>query len=127
MKKKTLVLVPVILIIFGVILVVSFAENKESRKLEVTTIINAKENYRCEVFIEDESIVKYIGNYSLNEKEHFDDGKSHINFVFEGLKVGKTTICIKCINTEDDTILNEDTFNVMVNRKLETSIYIFEK
>lgn len=127
MKKKILALTSVILIILVVILVILFAVNKESRELEVTTIINAKENYRCEVFIEDESIVKYIGNYSLNEKEHFNDGKSHVNFVFKGLKVGKTTICIKCINTVDDTILNEDTFNVMVNRRLETSIYVLEK
>ncbi|MBD5135480.1 MAG: hypothetical protein HDT39_05880 [Lachnospiraceae bacterium] len=125
MKKKILV-IAFLLIILSIIFVV-FIRNKENKRLEITTIINTRDNYKCQVSIEDENIVKYVKNYSLNDKENLDDDKEHINFVFEGLNEGRTIITIKCISTIDDSVLNEETYKVMVNKKLDTSIYVLEK
>ena len=125
MKKKILV-IAFLLIILSIIFVV-FIRNKENKRLEITTIINTRDNYKCQVSIEDEDIVKYVKNYSLNDKENLDDDKEHINFVFEGLNEGRTIITIKCISTIDDSVLNEETYKVMVNKKLDTSIYVLEK
>ncbi|MDE6252533.1 MAG: hypothetical protein K2M78_07825 [Lachnospiraceae bacterium] len=127
MKKKSLVIAFLLIILLSIIFVVVFIRNKENKRLEITTIINTRDNYKCQVSIEDEDIVKYVKNYSLNDKENLDDDKEHINFVFEGLNEGRTTVTIKCISTIDDSVLNEETYKVMVNKKLDTSIYVLEK
>ncbi len=128
MKKKIIIIISFLFIIALIVVSTIFIiSNKEGKRLEITTIIDKKDNYTCEINIKDEKIVKYVDKYSLNEKENFDDGKSHINFIFKGIKPGRTTVTIKCIDTKNNEVLNNETHKVMVNKKLETSIYLFEK
>ena len=125
--KKHFFAIAFLIFVLGVILFILLMGNKEERSLEITTIIDTIDNYKCDVNIKDENIVKYVKNYSLNDKENLNDEKSHINFVFEGLNPGKTVITIKCLDTKSNQVLKEEIHKVMVNKKLETSIYILEK
>lgn len=125
MKKKRLWIAVLVVILAGAILAAVLIRNRESRRLEITMIL--EKGNRCEVTVGDEDVVRYVECYSLNEKEDFDDGKEHINFVFEGLNEGRTTVSIKCIDSTEDKVLTEEIFKVKVTKTLDTSIYILEK
>lgn len=127
MSEKKRIVFSLTVIFCAVAVIAVFVKNRDNIRLEITAVINAKDNYECEVDIGDDDIVKFVKKYSLNEKEHFDDGKSHINFVFEGLKQGRTTVTIKCTDTLNKDVLSEDTYKISVNKKLDTSICFLEK
>ena len=102
MNKKILIGILVIfLIVISVAIIKFVSKNDGSKQLELTYDINAGIPFKWEVEVEDESIVKYVKNYVIEDenKGGLVGGKVSRNYVFKGLKKGTTTIVFKSLST----------------------------
>ena len=99
-----------------------------SKILELTVDTNGGVPYKWEYEIEDESVVKYVKNYEINkEEEPVDGGHIQINYVFKGLKEGKTKVILKYINIVDKTVEKELVNNVKVDKNKNISLVGYYK
>ena len=118
MKTKKLIVVGIILIIVilitGIILI---WQGKSSKQLELTYKINAGIPFNWEYEIADPSIVEFVKSYQIkNENKGSIVGAPiYTNYVFEGLKEGKTTITFKLVNITDGTIDKEEKYFIKVD------------
>ena len=119
MKKKIIVILSFILIIVltGTTILISKTFNT-SKKLELTYNTNAGVPYKWEYEIKDPTIVKFYKKYEIeNEnKNGLVGGKISTNYVFKGLKRGKTTITFKYIDIRTKEVEKEETINVRVDK-----------
>lgn len=119
MKKKIILILSLILIIVltGTTILISKTFNT-SKKLELTYNTNAGVPYKWEYEIEDPTIVKFYKKYEIeNEnKNGLVGGKISTNYVFKGLKRGKTTITFKYIDIRTKKVEKEETINVRVDK-----------
>lgn len=108
-KKLIIILVILIIIIVGIVIFLATKGNdKDSKKVEVTIKLTAGIPYKWVYEIENENIVKYVKQYTL--KDENTNGKVgapiYINYVFEGVNPGETTVTFKYISivNEEDII-----------------------
>lgn len=125
MKKKIIV---VSLFTIGFILgfIAFYLSDDSSRTIEFTVDTNGGVPYKWECEIEDETVVKYVRQYEFNmEDEPVEGGQVKINFVFEGLKEGKTKVILKYVSIEDNTVEKELVNNVKVDKNKNISLVAY--
>ena len=128
MKKKILLLIGTILLLILLVFITCKIIFK-SKQIELTYKSNGGVPYKWEYIIEDESIVKFVRSYVLEDK---NDGTLvgapiYTNYVFKGLKKGRTKIKFQYINFVDGTIGKEEVVNVLVDKNKNISIYMKSK
>lgn len=127
MNKKILIGILVIfLIVISVAIIKFVSKNDGSKQLELTYDINAGIPFKWEVEVEDESIVKYVKNYVIEDenKGGLVGGKVSRNYVFKGLKKGTTTIVFKYVNFTDGRVEKEEKHIVKVDKDLNISLVV---
>ena len=130
MNKKVLILIgiTVVLLIGGLIISLNIFD-ESSKILELTYKQNAGIPYKWEYKIEDESIVKFVKSYVVE-----DDNKNgkvgapiYTNYVFKGIKKGTTTITFKFINITNNKVEKEEVNKVKVDEFGNISLVIETK
>ncbi len=119
MNKKVIVILSIILlVVLSILIVVIHKTFNTSKKLELTYEINAGVPYKWEYEIEDPTIVKFYKKYELeNEnKNGLVGGKISTNYVFKGLRRGKTTITFKYIDIRTKKVEKEEKLNIRVDK-----------
>jgi len=130
MNKKVLILIGIIvvLLIGGVIISLNIFD-ESSKILELTYKQNAGIPYKWEYKIEDESIVKFVKSYVVEDDNK--DGKVgapiYTNYVFKGIKKGTTTITFKFINITNNKVEKEEVNKVKVDEFGNISLVIETK
>ena len=116
MKKN--ILVVILLVLFIIIGAIIYNSNKEeSNTLELTYTINAGIPYEWQYEIEDESIVRFVKSYVVDDqnKGGLVGAPVSTNYVFEGLKDGVTTITFKKVSFVSDDVAEEEKNTVKVS------------
>ena len=122
-KKRIIVLGCLFLVGVGIGFAVGLLSDEGSKELELTYSTNGGVPYEWQYEIEDESIVKFVKNKNINkETELVEGGRVDINYVFKGLKEGKTTITFKYVNIIDGTIDKEEKNTVRVDKNKNISL-----
>lgn len=129
MDKKIIIFGVGLLVVFSLILFFLFKnKNDSSKKIELTYKSTAGIPYEWKFEIEDESIVQFVKSYELksDSKGPIDGGTVYTNYVFKGLKKGKTTITFKYISLDGDDVMEEhkNTFIVDSNLNISLSVLI---
>ena len=125
MDKKIIIgLVIVIFIVISFVIIKYVPKKDNSKQLELTYDINAGIPFRWEVEVEDESIVKYVKNYVVEDenKGGLVGGRITRNYVFEGLKEGTTTISFKYVYFTENRVEKEEKHTVKVDKDLNISL-----
>ena len=91
---------------------------------EITYKKSAGIPFRWECKIKDEDIVKYVENYVLKDENvgALCGAPIYINYVFEGLKEGKTIITFQYYNFADNYIDYEEKYDAVVDSNLKLII-----
>lgn len=125
MNKKVMVCISIILVVTLLmvlkVIIPSISGNKE---LELTYKSNGGVPYKWEYKIEDESIVKFVRTKDITSKEDkkLDGGPVYTNYIFKGLKQGKTTIIFKYTNIVDGSVDKEEKLIVKVDKYKNISL-----
>lgn len=125
MNKKVMVCISIILVVTLLmvlkVIIPSISGNKE---LELTYKSNGGVPYKWEYKIEDESLVKFVRTKDITSKEDkkLDGGPVYTNYIFKGLKQGKTTITFKYINIVDGSVDKEEKLTVKVDKYKNISL-----
>lgn len=130
MNKKVIVILSIILlVVLSILIVVIHKTFNTSKKLELTYEINAGVPYKWEYEIEDPTIVKFYKKYELeNEnKNGLVGGKISTNYVFKGLRRGKTTITFKYIDIRTKKVEKEEKLNIRVDKFRNISLVTIPK
>ena len=118
--KKIILLLFIIGLILGLI-----ASNIDNPKeLELTYQTNGGVPFKWEYEIEDETIVKFVKSYEIENKNVNGMVGAPIskNYVFKGLKKGTTTVTFKYINITDGTISKEEKHTLKVDKNKKISL-----
>lgn len=121
MKKKIIL---GILFVGGVVLGVVaglLSNNEGSKQIELTYSSNGGSPYKWEYKIKDKDIVKFVKKYVISEEKK-DGGEIRTNYVFKGLKKGKTTVTFKYVNIVDGSVEKEETINLKVDGRKNISL-----
>ena len=96
----------------------------KSKELELTYTINGGVPYKWEYEIEDDSIVEFVGTKDItsDKDKKLLGGPVYINYIFKGLKKGKTTIIFKYVSIIDGSIEKEDKITVKVDNYKNISL-----
>ena len=125
MNKKVMICIGIIfLVVLFVVLTIVIPNITGSKELELTYKTTGGVPYKWEYKIEDESIVELVkikGN-SSNENMILDGEPIEINYVFKGLKEGKTNITFKYINITNNSIEKEEKVTVKVDKYKNISL-----
>lgn len=127
MNKKVKIGIGIILgvvLVVALVLVITSFKSSSGNELELTYETYGGAPHKWEYKIEDESIVKFVKTKDItpdNEK-NLVGGVVYTNYVFKGLKQGKTTITFKYVNIVDNTVEKEETVNVMVDKNKNISL-----
>lgn len=126
MNKKIILIVIAIIICLIIYLIVSNISS--SNYLELTYQTNGGVPFNWEYEIENPDIVEFVKSYIIEDenKKGLVGAPIKTNYVFKGVKKGKTTITFKYVNVIDGTIEKEDKLNVKVDKRGNISLYIWE-
>lgn len=125
MNKKVMICISVILVVALLmvlkVIIPSISGNKE---LELTYKSNGGVPYKWEYKIEDESIVKFVRTKDITSKENkkLDGGPVYTNYIFKGLKQGKTTVTFKYTDIVDGSVDKEEKLTVKVDKYKNISL-----
>lgn len=126
--KKELFIVIIVLVVIGMSLFFIF-KNKSSKEIEITIESTAGIPYKWVYEIEDESIVKFDRKYVIKNENTGGKVGGHIytNYVFKGIKPGKTKVHFKYISLENENnIYKEETDILKVDNNLNISLVLME-
>lgn len=125
MKGKVLICLFVLLIV-GVIVFFLFNKkgNNNPKELELTYTVSAGIPFKWEYEVKDEDVVSFDRSYVV--KDENKNGKTGApvttNYVFKGLKEGKTTIVFKFVNFTTNEVSNTEEYEVIVDKDLNISL-----
>ena len=125
MNKKVMIGIGIIFIaVLFVIIKIIIPNESGSKELELTYKTNGGVPYKWEYKIEDESIVKFVGTKDITSEKDKElaGGPVYINYIFKGLKKGKTTITFKYVNIIDNSIDKEEKVTVKVDNNKNISL-----
>lgn len=134
MSKKIIIgitiVVAVVFLLILVLIGIKYIVKEDTKKLEITKEINAGIPFKWEYTIEDSSIVKCSKVYIL--KDENTNGKVgapvYKNYVFKGLKEGKTTVIFKFVSiTDEDYPSEEEKYNIRVDKDLNISLVAIDE
>lgn len=119
MNKKVVIGIGIIfLAVLFVVIKIIIPSTTGSKKLELTYKTNGGVPYKWEYKIEDESVVRCIETKDITSEDDnkLAGGPVYINYIFKGLKQGKTTITFKYVSIIDGSIEKEDKVTVKVDK-----------
>ena len=125
MNKKVMIGIGIIFLsVVFVILKIVIPSTTGSKVLELTYKTNGGMPYKWEYKIEDETIVEFVETKDVTSEEDkkLDGGPVYINYIFKGLKEGKTVITFKYVNITDNSIEKEDKVTVKVDKYKNISL-----
>lgn len=126
MEKDSMIktIVIVILAIVTSIAMILANQNKGKKEVEITMDINAGIPFKWEYKISDEKIVKFVKQYVKedNNKDGMVGAKVSTNYVFEGLKEGKTQVIFSFVDITDGTISKQEIYTLKVDKNKNIEI-----
>ena len=125
MNKRLLIIIFLILILIVILFaILKLLDRKKSKELELTYKVNAGIPFRWQYEIEDENIVKFVKSYVLKDENTGSKvgAPVYTNYVFKGLKKGKTTITFKYVNFTNKIVSKEEKHLVKVDSKGNISL-----
>lgn len=125
MNKKVIIGIGIIFFsALFVVLKIVIPSMTGSKELELTYKTNGGVPYKWEYKIEDESIVEFVKTKDVTSEsdKELTGGPVYINYIFKGLKEGKTTIIFKYINIIDNSIEKEEKVEVKVDKYKNISL-----
>ena len=126
MEKDSMIktIVIVVLAIVTSIAMILANQNKGKKEVEITMDINAGIPFKWEYKISDEKIVKFIKQYVKedNNKDGMVGAKVSTNYVFEGLKEGKTQVIFSFVDITDGTISKQEIYTLKVDKNKNIEI-----
>ena len=125
MNKKVMLGIGIIFVaVLFVVIKVIIPSSAGSKELELTYKTNGGVPYKWEYKIEDESIVQFVETKDITSEEDkkLDGGPVYINYIFKGIKEGKTTITFKYVSIIDGSIEKEDKVTVKVDNHKNISL-----
>ena len=125
MNKKVMIGIGIIFVAtLFIILKIIIPNESGSKELELTYKTNGGVPYKWEYIIEDESIVEFVKTKDITPKKDKElaGGPVYINYIFKGLKEGKTIITFKYINITDGSVEKEDKVTVKVDKSKNISL-----
>ncbi len=125
MNKKLIIILTSLICILSITAIILFNVD-EGKTLEITVTTNGGVPYSWQYEIEDEEIAKFVKKYTIEGDESLDGGPVSINFVFEGLKEGKTIVKLKYVNVKDNSIEKEKVYSVKVDKLKNISLSVIE-
>lgn len=126
MNKKLVIALSLVIILTIIFIAYKIVDSKNgSKEIELTYKISAGIPYKWTFEIEDESIVKYVKSYVVQDDNK--DGKVgapvYTNYVFKGLKEGKTTVTFKMVRIDqDDEVDTIEKNTLKVDKNLNISL-----
>lgn len=123
--KKKIILIILFVIGFGLGLTAYLLNvNNSSKVLELTYQTNGGVPYKWEYEIGDESIVQFVETKDITSEDDKElvGGPVYINYIFKGLKEGKTTITFKYVSVIDGSIEKEEKLNIKVDNHKNISL-----
>ena len=126
-SKKVIILSCLFVLGFGIGLTAYLLNSdEESKVLELTYKTNGGVPFEWKYEIKDKDIVKFVKKYEISkEKEPVEGGEVDINYVFKGLKKGKTTITFKYVSIEGE-VVKEEKHTVKVDRNKNISLVMVD-
>ncbi len=127
MNKKVMIGIGIIFFsALFVVLKIVIPSTTGSKELELTYKTNGGVPYKWEYKIEDESIVEFVKTKDVTSEsdKELTGGPVYINYIFKGLKEGKTTIIFKYINITDNSIEKEEKVEVKVDKYKNISLIV---
>ena len=99
---------------------------KNPKELEIMKDISAGIPFKWEIVIEDESIVEYVRSYVVKDENTGGKvgAKVYTNYVFKGLKEGRTNVVFKFVNFTTNESYEEDKYPVHVDKDLNISLIV---
>ena len=126
MEKDSMIktIVIVILAVVTSIAMILANQNKEKKEVEITMDINAGIPFKWEYKISDEKIVKFVKQYVKedNNKDGMVGAKVSTNYVFKGLKEGKTQVVFSFVDITDGTISKQEIYTLKVDKNKNIEI-----
>ena len=127
MNKKVMIgIVIIFAAVLFIVLKIVIPNKTGSKELELTYKTNGGVPYKWEYKIEDESIVEFVKTKDITSEEDkkLTGGPVYINYIFKGLKKGKTTITFKYVNITNGSIEKEDKIVVKVDKYKNISLIV---
>lgn len=123
-KKVMLGIGMIFVIVLFVVIKVIISSSEGTKELELTYKTNGGVPYKWEYKIEDESIVQFVETKDITSEEDkkLAGGPVYINYIFKGIKEGKTTITFKYVSIIDGSIEKEDKVSVKVDNHKNISL-----
>ncbi len=126
MEKDSMIktIVIVVLAVVTSIAMILANQNKGKKEVEITMDINAGIPFKWEYKISDEKIVKFVKQYVKedNNKDGMVGAKVSTNYVFEGLKEGKTQVIFSFVDITDGTISKQEIYTLKVDKNKNIEI-----
>lgn len=129
MNKKVMIGIGIVFIaaIFVVVgIIIPNNKNKEEGKkeLEITIESSGGVPYVWEYEIDDKSIVEFVKTVDTTPEEdkRLEGGPVYTNYVFKGVKEGKTDITFRYVSIDDKSIVKEMTYTVKVDKNNNISL-----
>lgn len=126
MEKDSMIktIVIVVLAVVTSIAMILANQNKGKKEVEITMDINAGIPFKWEYKISDEKIVKFVKQYVKedNNKDGMIGAKVSTNYVFEGLKEGKTQVIFSFVDITDGTISKQEIYTLKVDKNKNIEI-----
>lgn len=115
-----IILIGVVFIVLGIII----PNESGSKTIELTMQTNGGVPYEWQYEIKDMDTVEFVKSYEIDNqnKNGLVGAPISINYVFKGLKEGKTTITFKYVSLSDGEIAQEKDFNIKVDNKKNISL-----
>ena len=127
MKKRKMIIFGCLFLLGVVIgLTACLLSDDSSKQLELTYSTKGGVPYEWKYEIKDNSIVKLVKKYTVDkEKGIIEGGNIDINYVFKGLKEGKTTIIFKYVSL-DGEVVKEEKQTVKVDKNKNISLVVVD-
>lgn len=124
MNKKIMISIGIIVFLLLFTFIYLILNINNSKELKLTYKTNGGVPYEWKYKITDESIVKFVKTKDITSKgdKKLVGGPVYINYIFKGIKKGKTTITFKYVNIVDGTVEKEDKIIVKVVKNKNISL-----
>jgi len=126
MEKNTIIktVVIVVLAVVSSIAMIIANQDKGKKEIEITMTANAGIPYKWQYKIENEKVAKFVKQYVVEDKN--TDGmvgaEVSTNYVFEGLKEGKTQVIFSFVSITDGTISKQEIYTLKVDKNKNISL-----
>jgi len=130
MNKKVMIGIGIILLaVLFVVFKIIIPDTTGSKTIELTYKTNGGVPYKWEYKIEDESIVQFVETKDITSEndKNLAGGPVSINYIFKGLKEGKTTVTFKYVNITNGSIEKEDKVTLKVDKNQNISLVLTDK